>query len=105
MSIDRVSSSGQAQTLLARVTDASNALNKTQVQIASGKVANDYAGFGNKASVLEAARSAQNRVESYQNNTQLALTQTDLQNTQLSSLAGLADQLRQAMTKAVADGD
>jgi flagellar hook-associated protein 3 FlgL len=105
MAIERVSTNGLAQAMLAQVLRASNQLNDTQSQIASGKLATDYAGFGNKTSVMEAARAAQGRMEAYQASTQLALNQTDLQNTHISSLAGLADQLRQAMTKAVADGD
>ncbi len=105
MTIDRVSTNGQAQIMLAQIMRASNTLNKTQAQVASGNVANDYAGFGNKTSVLEAARSAQGRTAAYQASTQLALNQVDLQNTQLSGLAGLADKLRQAMTQAIANGD
>ena len=105
MSIDRVSTNSQAQAILARVNDASAALNKTQDQVSSGKVASDYAGYGNKTTVLEAARSAQSRTDAYQANTTMALNQADLQNTQLGSLASLSDKLRQAMTKAIADGD
>jgi len=58
MSIDRVSTNSQAQLLLSQVMQASNALNKTQAQVASGKLADNYAGFGSKTSVMEAARAA-----------------------------------------------
>ena len=105
MSIDRISTNSTAQAMLARVNEASAALTKTQDQVSSGKIANNFAGYGDKASVLEGARAAQARTDSYQANTKMALNQADLQNTQLGSLASLADQLRQAMTKSVADGD
>jgi flagellar hook-associated protein 3 FlgL len=80
-------------------------LNKSQQQVASGKVADTYAGMGDKAAVLEAARSAQAQADAVQSATQLAVNQADLQDNQTTSLAGLADQLRQAVTKAMADDD
>ncbi|HEY1996281.1 flagellin [Paraburkholderia sp.] len=73
--------------------------------MASGKVSSDYAGIGNKTAMLEAARSASSRTDAYQSVTQAALNQVDLQDTQLTAVSGLADQLRQAVTKAVADND
>jgi len=103
--IDRVSSNGQMQYLLSQIMQASAALNKTQAQVASGKVSSDYAGIGSKTAMLEAARSASARADAYQSATQLALTQVDQQDTQLTSISGLADQLRQAITQAVADND
>jgi flagellar hook-associated protein 3 FlgL len=103
--IDRVSSSGQMQYLLSQIMQASAALGKTQAQVASGKVSSDYAGIGSKTAMLEAARSASARADSYQSATQLALTQVDQQDSQLTSISGLADQLRQAVTQAVANND
>jgi flagellar hook-associated protein 3 FlgL len=61
--------------------------------------------MGDKAAVLEAARSAQAHADAIQSATQLAVNQADLQDTQTTSLANLADQLRQAVTKAMADDD
>jgi flagellar hook-associated protein 3 FlgL len=105
MTIDRVSTNGQAQLMLAQIMQASSALNQTQEQVASGKVATDYTGIGSKTSVLEAARSAAARADSYGSVTQLALNQVDLQDTQLSSVSDLAEQLRQALTQSVANND
>jgi flagellar hook-associated protein 3 FlgL len=105
MSIDRVATNGQAQFLLSQIMQASSALDATQAQVASGKKSSNYSGIGDKTAILEAARSASARAESYQSATQLALNQVDLQDTQLTSLSDLAQQLRQALTTAVADND
>jgi flagellar hook-associated protein 3 FlgL len=105
MSIDRVATNGQAQFLLSQTMQASSALDATQAQVASGKKSSNYSGIGDKTAMLEAARSASARAESYQSATQLALNQVDLQDTHLTSLSDLAQQLRQALTTAVADND
>lgn len=103
--IGRVATNNQAQILLSQLLQNESNLNKSQEQVASGKVANTYAGMGDKAAVLEAARSAQAHADAIGSATQLAVNQADLQDTQTTSLANLADQLRQAVTKAMADDD
>jgi len=105
MSIDRVATSTQNYLLLSQIAKANDALNTDQQQIASGTVSDTYSGYGDKVAVLEAARSAAGRVTSYQTGTQLALTQANLQDTQLSSLSDIGNQLRQALTEAVGTGD
>jgi len=105
MTIDRVSTNSQSQLLLSQIQQAELALNKTQTQVTSGKVSTDYAGIGDKTAMLEATRSASNRVTAYQSATSLALNQADLQDSQMSSLSDLANQLRQAITTAVGDSD
>jgi flagellar hook-associated protein 3 FlgL len=105
MSIERIATAAQSQLLLALINQAGNAYATSQEQVASGKVATEYTGFGSKASLLEATRTAFNKADAYQNNTALAINQADLQDTQLSSLSDVANQLRQTITKAVADGD
>jgi len=105
MSIDRIATNAQAQFMLGQVNRASVSLSEAQNQVSSGKVANDYAGYKDKVAVLEAARSAGARVDAYQQATQLAITQTDLQDTQISSLGDLAARLRQALTDAVGQND
>ncbi|MGZ5938507.1 MAG: flagellin [Rhizomicrobium sp.] len=105
MTIDRVSTAGQSQLLLSLITQAGNAFNTSQQQVASGKVSTEYAGFGSKASLLEATRTASSKADAYQANTTLAVNQADLQDTQLSALSNIANQLRDTITKAVANGD
>ncbi len=103
--IGRVATNNQAQVLLSQLLQNEANLNKSQQQVASGKVSDTYAGMGDKAAVLEAARSASAQADAIQSSTQIAVDQADLQDTQVTSLADLADQLRQAITKAMADND
>jgi flagellar hook-associated protein 3 FlgL len=105
MTIDRVGTNSQSQLLLSQIQQAELALNKTQTQVTSGQVSSDYAGIGNKTAMLEAARSASDRTTAYQSATTLALNQSNLQDSQMSSLSDLANQLRQAITTAVGDSD
>jgi flagellar hook-associated protein 3 FlgL len=105
MTIDRVGTNAQTQIFLAQIMKANNALTTSEQQVASGKVSDTYGGYGDKTALLEATRSAANRATAYQSATTQALNQADLQDSQLSSLSDLANSLRQAVTKAVADGD
>ena len=105
MTVDRIATNTQAQYLLSQIMNANSALDTTQAQVASGKVSTNYVGIGDKTAALEAARAAAARADAYATNTQLAVTQTDLQDTQLTSLSGLAKQLKQAITSAAGNSD
>ena len=105
MSIDRVSTAAQTAFFLAQIQNAGSALDKVQEQIASGKNANTYAGFGDKAQVLTATIAANARNDAYTNATKFAVTQTDLQDTQLTSLSSLGVSLKKAVSDAVANND
>ncbi|HEY2069072.1 MAG TPA: flagellin [Rhizomicrobium sp.] len=105
MTIDRVATSTQSQYMMSQVMQASAAMDKSQAQVASGKVSSDYTGIGDKTSMLEAARSAGARTDAYQQATQLALNQSNLQDTQLTSLSDLANQWREDVTNALGNGD
>ncbi len=105
MSIDRVSTAAQTAFFLTQIQNAGSALDKVQEQIASGKNANTYAGFGDKAQVLTATIAANARNDAYTNATKFAVTQTDLQDTQLASLSSLAMSLKKAVSDAVANNE
>jgi flagellar hook-associated protein 3 FlgL len=105
MSIDRVGTNAQAQYLLAEIMQRTQALNASQQQIASGKVSTTYAGLGNKAQALEAARASAARADAYQAATQAALNQVNLQDTELTQLSGIAQQLQAAISTAVGNND
>jgi flagellar hook-associated protein 3 FlgL len=105
MTVERVSTAAQTQYFLNQIQQAGAALDKTQEQIASGNNANTYAGFGDKAQVLTASIAAKARNGAYQTATSLAVTQTDMQDTQLTSLQSLAAQLSKAVSDAVANND
>jgi flagellar hook-associated protein 3 FlgL len=105
MSIDRISTTAQTAYMLAQIQNAGNALDKVQEQIASGKNATTYAGFGDQAQVLTATISANARNDAYTSATKFAVTQADLQDTQLASLSSLATALKKAISDAVANND
>ena len=105
MSIDRVATATQTATFLSQIQNAGAALDKTQEQIASGKNATTYAGFGSQTQVLTASISANARNDAYTTATKFAVTQTDVQDTQLTSLSSLAASLKKAVSDAVANND
>ena len=105
MSIDRVATSAQMATFLSQIQSAGAALDKTQEQIGSGKNATTYAGFGDQTQVLTASISANARNDAYANAVKFAVTQTDLQDSQLTSLSSLAASLKKAVSDAVANND
>ena len=105
MSIDRIATAAQTATFLNQIQNAGAALDKTQEQIASGKNATTYAGFGGQTQVLTASISANARNDAYTNATKFAVTQTDVQDTQLTNLSSLAASLKKAVSDAVANND
>lgn len=105
MSIDRVATSSQTAYFLSQIQNAGHALDKTQEQIASGKNATTYAGFGDQAQVLTATISVNARNAAYATATKFAVTQTDLQDTQLTGLSDLAARLKKAVSDAVSNND
>ena len=105
MTVDRVASNAQSQYLLSQIMKANTALDTVTAQVASGKVSSDYTGIGDMTASLEAARAAAARADAYATNTQLAVTQTDLQDAQLTTLSSLAEQLKEAITTAAGNGD
>jgi len=105
MSIDRVATSAQTAFFLTQLQNAGGALDKVQEQIASHKNATTYAGFGDKAQVLTATIATNARNDAYTNATKFAVTQTDVQDTQLTSLSSLSVSLKKAVSDAVANND
>jgi flagellar hook-associated protein 3 FlgL len=105
MSVDRVANSSQSNYMLTQIGKANANLQQSQTQVSSGKVADTYAGIGGKTAALEGARAVVQKSQAYQDNTQLALTQTDLQDTQLTTLSSLASQLQSAVTSASGNSD
>jgi flagellar hook-associated protein 3 FlgL len=105
MSIDRISTTAQTAFLLSQIQNAGNQLDKVQEQIASGKNADTYAGFGDKAQILTATIAANARNSAYTDATKFAVTQTDVQDTHLNALASLVTDLKKAVSDAVANND
>jgi flagellar hook-associated protein 3 FlgL len=105
MSVDRVATAQQTAYFLSQINQAGAALDKTNAQIASAKIATTYAGFGDQTQVLQATISAKARNDSYSTATTLATTQADVQDSQLTSLSSLASQLSKAVSDSVANND
>ena len=105
MSIDRVATSQQSSYYLSQIQTAGARLDQTNKQIASGVLADTYAGFGDKAQVLQATISADARNANYATATTLAATQADMQDTQLTALSDLAAKLKKAVSDTVANND
>ncbi len=105
MTIDRVSTAQQTAYMLTQIQRANTALDKTGQQIASGDKATTYAGFGTQTQLLQATISANARNSAYTTATTMATTQADIQDTQLSSLSDLSNQLKKAVSDAVANND
>lgn len=105
MSVDRIATASQTAFFLQQIQNAAGALDKTQAQLASTKNATTYAGFGNKTQVLTATIAANARNGAYADATNLAATQVDLQDTQLTSLSDLASKLNKAISDAVSNND
>ena len=105
MSVDRIATAQQSAYFLSQINKASAALNTTNQQIASQDVATTYAGFGDQTQVLTASISASARNDAYTAATNLATTQADMQDTQLTSLSTLVTQLKKAVSDAVSNND
>ena len=105
MTIDRLGSYANTQMFLARLMKAESAFELSNRQVATGKLADDYAGYRDKTAVMEAARSASARTDANAATAMLAAARLDVQNTQLGQLSEIANQIRLALTKATADGD
>ena len=105
MTVDRVATNNQTSYMLSQIAKANVNLQQSEAQVATGKASQDYAGIGDKTAALEGARAASDRAAAYQASTQLAITQTDLQDTQLTTLAGLSQQLQKAIQSAAAGSD
>jgi len=105
MTIDRLGSYANTQFMFARLMKAGNALELSNRQVATGKVADNYAGYSDKTAVMEAARSASARADANAATAMQAAARLDVQDTQLGQLSEIANQIRLALTTATADRD
>jgi flagellar hook-associated protein 3 FlgL len=105
MAIDRIGTAANAQLMLAQIQKAEVAVDTDNQQVVTGKVSSTYSGYGSKTAVMEAARSAASHADANVAAAQQASSRLDLQDTQLSQLSDLSNEMRQALTKAAADQD
>lgn len=105
MSVDRVANLTQANYLSAQMMKRETTVATLSEQVSSGNVSTTYAGYGDQTQAMESARAVVNRTTGYQTGTTLALTQVDLQDSQLDQLSSLADELKSAISDAVSTND
>jgi flagellar hook-associated protein 3 FlgL len=105
MTIDRIGSYANAQLMFGYIMKAENALDISNRQVATGKIADNYAGYRDKTAIMEAARSSSARADANAAAASQALARLDVQDAQLSQLSELANEIRTAITKASADRD
>lgn len=105
MTIGSISTSAQAQMLLAEIQKDEGNMSTTEQQVATGLVSTTYGGIGSKTAMMESAQSQSTLATAYASSAQLGANQADLQDTQLSQLGTLASQLQQDITTAVANND
>src|SRR5258706_14157495 len=63
MSLDRIGSAASAQFMLAQIQKTEAALDASNRQVVTGKLADTYGGYGDKTAVMESARAAGARRE------------------------------------------
>src|SRR5437588_1175256 len=105
MALDRIGSAANTQFMLAQIQKAEVALDASNRQVATGKLADTYSGYGDKTAVMEAARAAGARADAHVAAAEQASARLDLQDAQLEQLSTLVGQVRQTITKAAADQD
>jgi flagellar hook-associated protein 3 FlgL len=105
MSVDRIGSFATTQIMLNQMQHAQVALDTSERQVASGKRADTYAGYGDSTAIMEAARSSAAHADAHYATAQQVSTRLDLQDSQLTQLSNLALQVRQMLTTAAANGD
>ena len=105
MALDRIGSAANTQFMLAQIQKAEAALDASNRQVATGKLADTYSGYGDKTAVMEAARAAGARADAHVAAAEQASARLDLQDAQLEQLSTLVGQVRQTITKAAADQD
>lgn len=104
-SINRVASLNQTSYMTNQIVKGEANIANLSEQVASGQKSTSYTDYGNQTAAMESARAVVNRTASYQTGTKLALTQTQLQDDQLTQLSDLASQLKTALGNAVSTGD
>lgn len=97
----RIGSYGQNQTLITQMMTQQSDMAETQAQISSGDKSPTYQGIAGDTSALLSSQALQTRTQTYiDNNTKLSV-KLSTYDTALQSVAGTADDMRQAVTKAL----
>jgi len=103
--VDRVSTAGQYSAILANLMTSEAQQTNAEDRVASGVNGDDLKSFSQQAETLTAMKSVDARITNYQaQNTQIA-AKLNIQDQALTSVAGAATGVQQAITEALANGD
>jgi flagellar hook-associated protein 3 FlgL len=105
MSVDRIGNAASANFMLSQIQKTEAALDASNRQVVTGKLADTYGGYGDKTAVMESARAAGARADANTAAAKQASARLDLQDAQLGQLSTLMGQVRESLTKAAADQD
>jgi flagellar hook-associated protein 3 FlgL len=102
--MDRVTTFGAYNSVITSLMGAEVRQNQAQVQVSSGKVAQDLKGFGASAEALTAAQTLKTRVDGFVEGAKGLSSKLDAQNLALTQVSDAAQGARQAIANAVATG-
>jgi flagellar hook-associated protein 3 FlgL len=102
--MDRVTTSGMYNGVLANLMSAQNQVNTAVAQTSSGMKATDLKGFGANAETLTAAQNVLATTTGYLNNTQNTASQLSMQDQALTQLGSDVTSASQAVTAAIGSG-
>ena len=103
--MDRISTAGSYSAILANLMAAESRQNDAENRVSSQKNGTDLKAYANKAETLTAMKSVDARITQYQaGNSQIAAKLTN-QDQALTTVAGSATAVRQAIADALASGD
>ena len=102
--MDRVTTFGAYNSVISSLMSAEMRLNQANVQVSSGKVAQDLKGFGANAEALTAAQTLKTRVDGFVSNAKALSSKLDAQDLALSQVADASQSARAAIANAVATG-
>ena len=105
MSLDRIGNAASADFMLSQIRKTEAALDASNRQVVTGKLADTYGGYGDKTAIMESARGAGARADANIAAAKQASARLDLQDAQLGQLSTLMGQVRETLTKAAADQD
>ena len=99
--VTRIGSFSQSQALLLELTRQNAKVFRSQEQVATGKVADNFKDIAADAGVLLTAKKVESRTQQFQNNITELNTRVEVQNIQLTRIEDVAAELRQDVLDAI----
>src|SRR5258708_35461678 len=99
MALDRIGNAAAANFMLAQIQKTEAALDASNRQVVTGKLADTYGGYGDKTAVMESARAAGARPDANTAAAKKASARLGLQNPQMKPMDTLMGQARETLTE------